>query len=90
MMTPKRGKPLRGAACPECGGRLFPGRKAFRMRDILLGTFPVHECERCGEYFFTVRGWAAAEKVARSKGLFGIAHEVGSPHLDPGSSKVHA
>lgn len=89
-MTQRRAKPLRGGVCPECGGRLFPGRKPFRMRDVLLGTFPVHECERCGEYFFTSRGWAAAEKAARSKGLFGIANEAGSHLLIPGTSKAHA
>lgn len=88
-MSPKRGKPLRGALCPECGGRLFPGQKPVRVRDVLLGTFDVHECDRCGESYLTARGWAAAEKAARAKGLFGIASEVGAHHAVPGT-KVHA
>lgn len=90
MMAPTRGRPLRGAVCPECGGRLFPGRKTFRMHDVLLGTFPVHECERCGEYYFTARGWSAAEKAARAKGLFGIANEAISHQPAAGIAKARA
>ncbi len=90
MMVSHRGKHLQGAACPECGGRLYSGSKPFRMRDVLLGTFPVHECETCGEYFFTARGWAAAEKAARAKGLFGSVGETGARHLTPSTSKAHA
>ena len=90
MAVPKYGRPLRDAVCPECGGRLFPGRKALRMHDVLFGTFPVHECERCGEHFFTARGWSAAEKAARSKGLFGIANEADSHHPMVGNAKTGA
>ena len=89
-MDPKRGRPLRGAACPGRGGRLFPGAKPFRRREILLGTFPVHECGRCGEYFFTARGWSAAEKAARERGLFGIASEEPAHHPTIGSPRVRA
>jgi hypothetical protein len=60
------------------------------MRDVLLGTFPVHECATCGEYFFTARGWTAAEKAARAKGLFGSVGETESRHLSPTASKAHA
>lgn len=88
-MAPKDRKPLPGALCPECGGPLYPWEKPVRVRDVLLGTFAVHECDRCGESYLTARGWAAAEKAAKAKGLFGIANEVAAPHAAPGS-RAHA
>lgn len=87
MMDPKRGRPLRGAACPGRGGRLFPGAKPFRRREILLGTFPVQECGRCGDYFFTARGWSAAETAARERGEFGIASEETARHPTNGPAR---
>ncbi len=91
-MRKSRGKPLKGALCPECGGRLYPGEKPFRVRDVLLGTFPVHECERCGEYGFTAAGSRAIDRAAKAKGLFGIEAEEAShaPLAHPRSAKAHA
>ena len=92
MMVRSRGKPLHGAECPECGGRLFPGQKPFRIREVLLGTFPVHECERCGEYFFTPAGSRAAERAAKARGLFGLEADEGShaPFAHGRAGKAHA
>ena len=92
MRQKAREKPLRGALCPECGGRLYPGEKPFRVRDILLGTFPVHECERCGEYGFTPAGSRAIDKAAKARGLFGLEAEEGShaPIAHARTGRAHA
>ena len=91
-MRKSRGRPFRGAECPECGGRLFPREKPFRVKDIILGTFPVHECERCGEYGFTPAGSRAIDKVAKAKGLFGLEAEEAShaPLTHGRAAKAHA
>ena len=61
------------------------------MRGVSLGTFSVSECPKCGEYSFTARGWAAAEKAAKAKGLFGILSEESTPPVHLGRpAKVHA
>lgn len=68
-MTARRPRRL----CPECGARVRPGKKEIIVRGVSLGTFAVHECPRCGEASLTPRGWAAADRTAKARGVWGPA-----------------
>lgn len=53
-----------------------PGRQPFTHHGEVLGEFDVTECVRCGQYAFTASGSRAIDKVAKARGLFGIAKEA--------------
>ncbi len=42
-------KSIRGRACPVCGGKIIPSRRAvYENRANPAAVFPLWQCERCG------------------------------------------
>jgi hypothetical protein len=55
---------IRGRACPECGGKIIPSKRAvFEDKANPDAVFPLWECERCG-YAEVSKAAAPAKKPA--------------------------
>ena len=40
---------VRGRACPQCGGKIIPSRRAvYESKADPSAVFPLWQCERCG------------------------------------------
>ncbi|HEX8070998.1 MAG TPA: hypothetical protein VF546_13665 [Pyrinomonadaceae bacterium] len=57
---------IRGRACPHCGGKIIPSRRAVYESKDPAATFPVWQCERCGYEELSERK-APAPKPAHGK-----------------------
>ena len=59
--------------CDECGGKLAEKSVDFSMFGVGLGKFPAEVCTKCGDEVFTEEVSEQIDKVAKEKGLFGLA-----------------
>jgi|SRR3989344_1723022 len=62
--------------CEECGGKLVKKQVDFSMYGISLGKFPAEVCLKCGEDVFDEKTSDEIDKIAKQKGLWGLAKKV--------------
>ena len=62
--------------CEECGGKLVKKEVDFTMYGIILGKFPAEVCTKCGEELFDEKTSEEIDKIAKEKGLWGLAKKV--------------
>jgi DNA-directed RNA polymerase subunit RPC12/RpoP len=59
---------VRGRACPECGGKIIPSRRAvYESKADPSAVFPLWQCERCGYEEMSERPAAAKKPAAHAK-----------------------
>lgn len=60
--------------CPMCNkGKLNRSRIKEIISRISLGEFPAYVCNKCGESFTNKDTTKKIEKIAKEKGVWGIA-----------------
>lgn len=62
--------------CEECGGNIERKRIDFVMYGLSLGKFPAEVCTKCGEEVFDEETSKLIDKIAKSKGLWGLDRKV--------------
>ena len=62
--------------CEECEGKFVRKKVEFIMYGINLGNFPADVCTKCGEELFDEKTSEEIDKVAKEKGLWGLARKV--------------
>lgn len=62
--------------CEECGGRLEKKQVEFIMYGVNLGKFPAEVCTKCGEEVFDEKTSEEIDKIAKEKGLWGLAKKI--------------
>ncbi len=62
--------------CDECSGKIIKKNIEFSMYGINLGKFPAEVCTKCGEEVFDEKTSEKIDKIAKEKGLFGLAKKV--------------
>ena len=62
--------------CEECGGKLVKKQVDFSMYGISLGKFPAEVCSKCGEEVFDEKTSEGIDRIAKQKGLWGLAKKV--------------
>lgn len=62
--------------CEECKGKIMRKYVEFSMYGVSLGKFPAEVCTRCGEEVFDEKTSEEIDKVAKNKGLWGLARKV--------------
>ncbi len=62
--------------CEECGGRIEKKKIEVNMYGKNLGSFMAEVCLKCGEEVFDEKTSAEIDKIAKEKGLWGLARKV--------------
>lgn len=62
--------------CEECKGKLIKKQVEFAMYGISLGKFPAEVCSKCGEEVFDEKTSQEIDRIAKEKGLWGLAKKV--------------
>ena len=62
--------------CEECGGKIVKKEIEFSMYGVNLGKFLAEVCEKCGEEVFDEETSEKIDKIAKEKGLWGLARKV--------------
>ncbi len=62
--------------CDECNGKLERKEIEFSIYCIKLGKFPAEVCTKCGEEIFDEKTSENIDKIAKERGLWGLARRV--------------
>lgn len=62
--------------CEECSGKIVRKQVEFSMYGVSLGKFPADVCTKCGEEVFNEKTSEEIDKIAKQKGLWGLARKV--------------
>ncbi len=62
--------------CEECSGKIINKKVEFSMYGINFGKFPAEVCIKCGEEVFDEKTSEEIDKIAKQKGLWGLAKKV--------------
>jgi len=62
--------------CEECGGKIVKKIVEYNMYGSNLGKFPAEVCTKCDEEVFDEKTSEEIDKIAKEKGLWGLARKV--------------
>jgi len=62
--------------CEECKGRIIKKYIEFSMYGVSFGKFLAEVCTKCGEEIFDEKTSEEIDKIAKQKGLWGLAKKV--------------
>ena len=62
--------------CEECKGRIIKKYIEFSIYGVSLGKFIAEVCTKCGEEIFDEKTSEEIDKIAKQKGLWGLAKKV--------------
>jgi ribosomal protein S27AE len=79
----------RGRACPRCGGKIIPSRRAvYQSAGDPAAVFPAWQCERCGYEELIARPIKAAAKHAAAENKAAAAQKTPSGVVTAGSGST--
>jgi YgiT-type zinc finger domain-containing protein len=67
---------MKNQKCYECGGKIVKKKVPFKIYGTSLGNFVAEVCSKCGEKVFDEETSHEIERLAKNKGLWGMAKKV--------------